>query len=60
MRYARQQFRRALVCPLGMLTPQQAAMVQEKLQQRQVVRSQFPTQEKVATQAAVDVNVPST
>src|SRR2546422_3508198 len=55
MRLARQQFRRALIDALGVLTAQEARVVEEELRQVQVVWPQVPPQEEVVAQAAVEI-----
>src|SRR5271157_5432856 len=47
--------RSALANTLRMFAAQKAAMVEEELQQLQIARAHLPTQEKVASQPAVDV-----
>src|SRR3954451_18773136 len=48
-----QQLRRALAHPLGVLAPLQTPVIEEEPQQFQIVRSQLPPQEKVASQSAI-------
>src|ERR1022692_547549 len=52
---AGQQLGRAFVYAFRVFTAQKAAMVQEELQQLQIARANFPTQEKITAQPAVDV-----
>ena len=49
MRLAREQLGGALVHALGTFAAQEAAMVQEELQQLQIARADLPTQEKTIT-----------
>src|SRR5450755_925773 len=52
---AGEQFGGTLVRALRSFAAQKAAMIEEELQQLQVARADFPTQEKVVAQSAVDV-----
>ena len=55
VRLAGQQFGGTLVDALGAFATQETAMVEKELQQLQVARADFPTQEKVVAQPTVDV-----
>src|SRR6266404_3036833 len=55
MRLAGQQFRWAAVDALGVLAAEEAAVVEEELQQVQIIRSQVTPQEEIVPQAAVEV-----
>ena len=53
--FARQQFRRALADAFGSLTPQEAAMIEEELEQGQIVRPQMAAEEEIVSEPAVKV-----
>src|ERR1035438_10896509 len=55
VRVAGQQLRGTFVNAFGMFAAQKAAMVEEKLQQLQIAGANFPAQEKVTSQSAVDI-----
>ena len=55
MGLAEQQLGGALACPLRSIAAQEAAMVEEKAQQVQVVVADVATQEEVISQAAVEI-----
>jgi hypothetical protein len=40
---------------LGAITPRQAPVIQEELQQRQIIHAEVPAEEEIAPQPAVDV-----
>jgi len=53
--FASQQFRGALTDSFRSLTPQEAAVIEEELEQGRTVRSQMATEEKIVAEPAVGV-----